>query len=127
MVPHFTVAGNGHDSNSKLGEPSLVVVDFASYADRKIFPENIKLEIRCDGVPAFSGNALLLTPQESGSEGSTAQFLEAQIPIQQFAKMGSAREVKINLGNKVFQLSPEDIKALRAMSDYAPLPHSSVR
>ena len=127
MVPHFTVAGNVHDSNSKLGEPSLVVVDFASYADRKIFPENTKLEIRCDGVPAFSGNALLLTPQESGSEGSTAQFLEAQIPIQQFAKMGSAREVKINLGNKVFQLSPEDIKALRAMSDYAPLPHSSVR
>src|SRR5882724_5367049 len=77
MVPHFTVAGNVHDSNSKLGEPSLVVVDFASYADRKIFPENTKLEIRCDGVPAFSGDALLLTPQDSGSEGNTAQFLEA--------------------------------------------------
>ena len=76
---------------------------------------------------AFSGNVLLLTPQDSGSEGSTAQFLEAQIPIQQFAKMGSAREVKINLGNKVFQLSPEDIKALRAMSDYAPRPHSPAR
>ena len=127
MVPHFTVAGNVHDSNSKPGEPSLVVVDFASYADRKIFPENAKLEIRCDGVPAFSGNALLLTPQDSGSEGSTAQFLEAQIPIQQFAKMGSSREVKIKLGSKAFALSPEDINALRAMSDYAPLPHSPVR
>ena len=127
MVPHFTVAGNVHDSKSKLGEPSLVVVDFASYADRKIFPENAKLEIRCDGVPAFSGNALLLTPQDSGSEGSTAQFLEAQIPIQQFAKMGSSREVRIKLGNKAFELSPEDINALRAMSDYAPRPHSPMR
>ncbi|HSP63321.1 MAG TPA: hypothetical protein VLQ90_10100 [Pyrinomonadaceae bacterium] len=125
MVPHFTVAGNVHDSNSKLGVPSLVVVDFASYADRKIFSENAKLEIRCDGVPAFSGNALLLTPQDSGSEGSTAQFLEAQIPIQQFAKMGSSREVKIKLGSKAFELSPADINALRAMTDYAPLPHTT--
>jgi hypothetical protein len=125
MVPHFTVAGNVHDSNSKLGVPSLVVVDFASYADRKIFSENAKLEIRCDGVPAFSGNALLLTPQDSGSEGSTAQFLEAQIPIQQFAKMGSSREVKIKLGSKAFELSPADINALRAMNDYAPLPHTT--
>jgi hypothetical protein len=125
MVPHFTVAGNVHDSNSKLGMPSLVVVDFASYADRKIFSGNEKLEIRCDGVPAFAGNALLLTPQDSGSEGSTAQFLEAQIPMPQFAKMGSSREVKIKLGSKAFALSPEDVNALRAMSDYAPLPHTT--
>lgn len=127
MVPHFTVAGNVHDSNSKLGVPSQVIVDFASYADRKLFSGNAKLEIRCDGVLAFSGNALLLTPQDSGSERSTAQFLETQIPLQQFAKMGRSREVKIKLGNKAFELSPEDISALRAMSDYAPLPHSSAR
>jgi hypothetical protein len=127
MVPHFTVAGNVHDSNSRLGLPNLVVVDFASYADRKIFSESAKLEIRCDGVPAFSGNALLLTPQDSGSEGSTAQFLEAQIPIQQFAKMGSSREVKIKLGSKAFELSPQDINALREMSAYAPLPHGAAR
>ena len=127
MVPHFTVAGNVHDSNSKLGVPSLVVVDFASYADRKVFSNNTKLEIRCDGVPTFAGDALLLTPQDSGSEGNTAQFLEAQIPMPQFAKMGSSREVKIKLGSRAFELSPEDINALRAMSDYAPLPHSPTR
>jgi hypothetical protein len=127
MVPHFTVAGNVHDSNSKLGVPSLVVVDFASYADRKIFSEKAKLEIRCDGAPAFTGNALLLTPEDSGSKGSTAQFLEAHIPIQQFAKMGSSRDVKIKLASKEFELSPADINALRAMSDYAPLPHSPTK
>lgn len=125
MVPHFTVTGNVHDSNSKLGVPSLVVVDFASYADRKIFSENAQLEIRCDGVTDFSGNALLLTPQDSGSEGSTAQFLEAQIPIQQFSKMGRSRDVKIKLGSKSFTLAPEDIDALRAMNAYAPVPHSA--
>lgn len=127
MVPHFTVTGNVHDSRSQLGAPSLVVVDFASYADRRIFPEDAKLEIQCDGAPTFSGNALLLTPRDSGSEGSPAQFLEAQIPIQQFAKMGSSHEVKIKLGSKAFALSPEDISALRAMSDYAPMPHSPTR
>jgi len=39
----------------------------------------------------------------------------------------SSREVKIKLGDKAFELSPEDIKALRAMSDYAPRPHSPAR
>jgi hypothetical protein len=125
MVPHFTVAGNVHDRNSKLGVPSSVVVDFASYADRKTFSGNARLEIRCDDKTAFSGNAILLTPQDSGSEGSTAQFLEAQIPIQQFSMMGSSREVKIKLGSKAFALAPKDIDALRAMSDYAPLPHTT--
>jgi len=116
LVPHFTVRGNARNPNGKTAAPALVGFDFASYADRKIFSVHTKLEIRCDDQLTFAGDAHLLSPEDSGSDGSTAQFLTAQIPFAQFAQMGNAREVKINLGRKQFTLTPEDIDALRRMA-----------
>jgi hypothetical protein len=75
----------------------------------------------------FSGSARLLTPQDSGSEGSTAQFLTAQIPVPQFSKMGTARQLKLKLGSKDFELSTEDIKSLRTMSGYLSQPHEEMK
>jgi hypothetical protein len=125
LVPHFTFKGNLRDSNRIA--PDSVVFDFASYADRKVFPADAKLDIRCDEVVVFSGSARLLSPQDSASEGSTAQFLTAQIPFAQFSKMGKARQVRLKLGIKDFDLSPEDIDSLREMSAYLPQPQSETR
>jgi hypothetical protein len=75
----------------------------------------------------FSGSARLLTPQDSASEGSPAQFLTAQIPAAQFSKIGTARQVELKLGHKDFELSTEDVKALRAMSLYISHPHEETR
>jgi hypothetical protein len=125
LVPHFTLKGNLRDANRSL--PESVVFDFASYADSKVFPADARLDIRCDEVGVFSGSARLLTPQDSGSEGSTAQFLTAQIPVPQFSKMGTARQVKLKLGSKDFELSTEDVKALRTMSGYLSQPHEEMK
>jgi hypothetical protein len=125
LVPHFTFKGNLRDSNRIA--PDSVVFDFASYADRKVFPADAKLDIRCDEVVVFSGSARLLSPQDSASEGSTAQFLTAQIPFAQFSKMGKARQVRLKLEIKDFDLSPEDIDSLREMSAYLPQPQSETR
>ena len=125
LVPHFTFKGNVSDANRS--PPDSVVFDFASYADAKVFPGNASLNIRCDEIVVFSGSARLLTPQDSASEGSTAQFLTAQIPAAQFSKIGTARQVELKLGNKDFELSTEDVKALRAMSLYISHPHEETR
>jgi hypothetical protein len=101
--------------------------DFASYADRKIFAGNAKLEIRGDDVLAFTGDAQLLAPQDSGGDGSTAQFLTAQIPFPQFSKIANAQAVSIKLGTKQFQLSAEDVNSLRAMRAYVSQPHGEGR
>ena len=127
LVPHFTITGNARDTTSKLVAPDWVGFDFASYADRKVFTGNSRLEIRGDDVLAFTGNARLLTAQDSGSEVSSAQFLTAQIPFQQFSKIANAEDVRIKLGTKEFQLSPEDVKSLRAMRAYVPQPHGEGR
>jgi hypothetical protein len=125
LVPHFTFKGSV--GNPSGVAPDWVVFDFASYADRKIFPTSARLDIRCDEVLVFSGGARLLSPEDSGSEGSPAQFLTAQIPFSQFSQIGKAKKVKIKLGSKNFDLSPEDIESLRAMSAYSPPPQEQSR
>jgi hypothetical protein len=127
LVPHFTITGNAQDTKSKLVAPDWVGFDFASYSDRKVFAGNPKLEIRGDDVLAFTGDAHLLAAQDSGSDGSTAQFLTAQIPFQQFSNIAKARDVRIKLGSKQFQLSAEDVNSLRAMRAYVPQTHGEGR
>src|SRR5438105_14415932 len=117
LVPHFTAGGNARDPNGDVKAPAFVVFDFASYADQKIFSSDSDLEIVCDGKTNFSGKAHLLLPN-SGSESGKAQFLTAQIPFEQFAKMGDARSLKVKLNARQFDLSPEAIAALRRMAAY---------
>ena len=117
LVPHFTAGGNARDPNGDVKAPAFVVFDFASYADQKIFSSDSDLEIVCDGKTNFTGKAHLLLPN-SVSEGGNAQFLTAQIPFEQFAKMGDARSLKVKLNARQFDLSPEAIAALRRMAAY---------
>jgi len=126
LVPHFTAAGNGRDPNGKISAPALVGFDFASYADPKLFSSDSSLEIVCDGQTNFSGKAHLLLPGDSRSEGNSAQFLTAQIPFAQFAKMGESRSVKVKLNARQFDLSPEAIAALRRMAAYVTPPLRTV-
>lgn len=123
LVPHFTASGNARDPNGDVVAPAFVVFDFASYADRGIFSSDSDLEIVCDGKTNFSGKAHLLT-KDSSSEGSKAQFLTAEVPFEQFAKMGDARNLKVKLNERQFDVTPEAIAALRRMSAYIPQSHS---
>lgn len=118
LVPHFTARGNAGDPNAKVMAPAFVVFDLASYADRRIFSSDGDLEIISDGQTDFSGKAHLLSP-DLASESNKAQFLTAQIPFEQFAKMGAAHSVKVKLNARQFDLSPEAIAALRRMAAYA--------
>jgi hypothetical protein len=117
LVPYFTAKGDARDPNGKVAAPAFVVFDFASYADRRIFSSDSDMEIICDGTTCFSGKAHLLSP-DSGSQGNNAQFLTAQIPFAQFARMGEASSLKVKLDATQFDVSPEAIAALRRMAAY---------
>ncbi|HEX7720883.1 MAG TPA: hypothetical protein VF397_01910 [Pyrinomonadaceae bacterium] len=122
LVPYFTAKGDARAPNGKVAAPAFVVFDFASYADRRIFSSDSDLEIVCDGKTDFSGKAHLLSPQNSNSEGNNAQFLTAQIPFAQFAKMGEASSLKLKLDATQFDVGPEAIAALRRMAAYVTPP-----
>ena len=118
LVPYYTAQGDARGPGRSATAPRLVTFDFASYADRPIFSADSKLEITCDGARGFSGNAHLLKPQESGSEGSKAQFLMAEIPFDQFVKIGEAHQVQMKLNDQKYDLSPEAIAALKRMAGF---------
>ena len=118
LVPYYTARGDARGPGHLAAPPPSVTFDFASYADRPVFSDDSKLEIICDGVKGFSGKAHLLKPQASGSEGSAAQFLMAEIPFDKFVKIGEAHKVQVKLNDKRYDLSPEAIGALNRMAGF---------
>ena len=126
MVPHFTVRGNLKASSNKLTPPEFVTVDFASYADRKVFPADAELAINADGKTIFSGRARLLRAADSGAgNDSLPQFLTAEIPFPQFLRMANARQARIRLGSRDFPLTSEALDSLNEMCGYVTLPSSA--
>lgn len=122
LVPHFTVPGDARRSDTATTAPESVVFDFASYADKPFFSDNAKLEIYCDDRPALNGIARLMSGKPSGNDQSVGQFLSVQISFKLFKRMGESRNVRIVLGPKRFDLLPDDIAALGAMSAYVHQP-----
>ena len=118
MVPYYTAKGDARGPVGSAVAPSSVTLDFASYADRPIFSGDSRLEIICDGQAQFSGKARLLQSQESGSEGSHAQFLTAEIPFADFRRMGEAHKTTVKLDPKQFDLKPEAVAALKRMAGF---------
>jgi hypothetical protein len=118
LVPHFTVPGDARKSGTPTTAPESVVLDFASYADKPVFSDNAKLEIYCDDRLALDGIARLVSGKPSGKDQSVGQFLSVQISFKLFKRMAESRNVRIILGPKRFELLPDDIRALEAMSAY---------
>jgi hypothetical protein len=122
LVPHFTVPGDARRSDTATTAPESVVFDFASYADKPFFSDNAKLEIYCDDRLALSGLARLISGKPSEKDQGAGQFLSVQISFKLFKRMGESRNVRIVLGAKRFDLLPDDIAALGAMSAYVHQP-----
>jgi hypothetical protein len=120
VVPHFTVSGDALQSKNLIPAPESVVLDFASYADKPVFSDNVKVEIYCDDRLALDGFARLVSGKPSGEDPAAAQFLSAQISFKLFKRMAESRNVRITLGPKRFELLPDDIAALAAMTAYVP-------
>jgi len=122
LVPHFTVRGNARASRVAAA-PEFVSFEFASYADKKVFHGNPALVIDGDRQTIFATKAQLLVSENAPTSNDGApQFLNAQMPFPEFLRVAEASKVRIQLGNKKFDLSPEDLAALREMTIYVKRP-----
>lgn len=120
LVPHFTVSGDARILGAATTAPDFVVFDFASYFDKPAFTASPALEIYCDGKLALKGFAQLMPTTASGMEESVGQFLSVQVSFKLLQRMASSRRVRIILGQKQFELLPDDIHALARMAAYVP-------
>lgn len=117
LVPYFTAKGDARGPVRTATAPATVVFDFASYSHQKLFAGDAPLEIICDGRVEFDTTARLLLPKDSGSEGTNAQFLTAEIPFNHFAAMAHAQRVRLKLNNQSSDLRPDAIAALKHLTD----------
>ena len=122
LVPHFTVPGDARKSDMPTPAPESVVFDFASYADTPVFSDNAKMEIYCDDRLALNGVARLISGKPTEKAQGVGQFLSVQVSFKLFKRMAESRNVRIVLGPKRFELLPDDITALSAMSAYVHRP-----
>lgn len=120
LVPHFTVSGDARQTGTALTPPDYVVLDFASYADKPVFPESPALEVYCDDRLALKGEASLIPARESFNQ-PVAQFLSAHVSFKLLQRMGNSQRVRIVLGSRQFELLPDDIGALKQMTAYVPI------
>ena len=123
LVPSFTAKGDARGPVRNAIAPDYVTLDLASYADRKLFSSDMPLAIACDRGPEFLTTAHLLVPTDAGaSDKSTAQFLTAQVPFAEFAKMGESRSVRIRLGPQQYELKSEEVAALKNLAGFVSPP-----
>ena len=118
LVPHFLIQGDARQPGRDLAPPGYVIFDFASYSDKPVFADNAPVQIDCDGRPALKGFARLMPTAQTGANETVAQFLSVRMTFKSLDRIAHSRNVAIALGEKHFQLAPDDIDALARMRAY---------
>lgn len=110
LVPVFTVPGD------KVAAPRSVALEFSSYSGRGLFSKERRISISVDGKVLTSGEARLKSSGRGG-DGVVAEFLSYDVSYPQFLKMIEGGEVRISLGTKQAELTPEQLQSLRGMKE----------
>jgi hypothetical protein len=114
LFPHFVIPGD-NVSAPKVVIPKSVLLDFSTYSDKRMFPNNPKLIISVDEQKIFSGNAKTTKVLGSDAETSVNEFLSQEVTYAQFVQLTNGSDVRFTLGAKEFKLTRSQLEALRAM------------
>jgi hypothetical protein len=106
---HFVSPGR------KVSEPGAIKFDFTTDSRKKMFEKDARLVIVTNGHVVFSGTARLTSSTGFEFAGSVDQSLAGEIPYQQFVRMAEGRNTTMIVGSYKFELTNEQLTALRAM------------
>ena len=116
LVPHFKVPGDATGVRRSSIFPESVVFDFASYSDNSMFPGDAKITALADRSVVFETR-----DRFSGTRlptGGFTEFLQIEVPYPAFHQMVSGKKLTLRLGDREFELTNSQIKALRKMTEY---------
>ena len=97
-------------SDGKRPPPKTVSFNFASYAEKPRFEQTVPLTFLSDGKVVHKADGLFT--------GRDAQFCYLNVPYAAFRRMVSGKELVIKLGDKGYPLTPNQIEAMHAMTEY---------
>jgi hypothetical protein len=98
-----------------VSEPTAIKFDFTTDSRKKMFEKDARLVVVTDGQVISSGTARLTRTTGFEFAGSVDQLLEGEIAYQQFVRMAAGRGTTMIVGNYKFELTSEQLTALRAM------------
>jgi hypothetical protein len=108
LLPHFKVTGDVRAEKS--APPKTVSFDFASYADKARFKDEVQISFIADGTPVV---------QTKGEfSGNNSQFCYLTVPYPAFKRIIAANELTIKVGDKEYALAPNQFAALQKMGEY---------
>ena len=108
MLPFFKVAGQ--TGVRKPEPPKTVALNFASYAEKPRFRQVTPMTFVADGKVVYKA--------EGTFTGNDAQFCYLNIPYKTFRQMVSGKELIVKLGDKAYTLTPSQLGAMYAITDY---------
>lgn len=108
VLPFYKVPG---DARTEKGRPPATVeFNFASYAEKPRFPQTVPIAFVADGKAVYKAEGIF--------RGTDAQFCYLHVPYKAFRRIVGGKELKIKLGDKEYPLTPSQLKAMNAMTEY---------
>ena len=116
VSPHFIVPGDATGVRRSSSLPNSVSFDFASYSEKSLFPGEPKISAIADGKVVFETSAQFSTSKSP--DGLFSEVLYLQVPYPAFRRMTAGKKLTLMLGDREYELTTEQLKALRAMKEY---------
>lgn len=108
ILPFFVLQGDAR--NGKLPPPKMVELNFASYAEKPTFKQTVPI--------TFVVNEKVALEIDGDFKGNDAQFCYLKIPYEDFKRIVGGTDLTIKLGAKVYPLTPDQLGAMKHMTDY---------
>jgi hypothetical protein len=114
MLPRLTLPGDTSKATPRA--PANVTLDFASFAEKQSFPGVTKIELIGDDKIVFQTEGQFSTSRSN--DGLVSEFLYLTIPYSKFQKLVASKEFSLKLGEKKYDLTDEQLQAVRSMTTY---------
>ena len=112
---HFTVPGDATGVR-RAAFPRSVTFEFASYWEKSLFPGEPKIAFLADGKAVFETAAQFSTSKNQ--DGLFSEFVVLEVPYPAFRRLTTGKKVVFKLGDQSYELTEEQVQALREMTAY---------
>lgn len=116
VAPHFNVPGDVTGVRIASSPPRSVNFDFASYSAISMFPGKPKITFLVDGKVVFETSEQFSTSKTT--EGNFSEFLLLEIPYPAFRRLIAGRTLRLTVGDREYDFTDEQVRALRRMTKY---------
>jgi len=114
LIPRLTVPGDTSKVTPRA--PTDVTLDVASFAKKQSFPGLTKIEFIGDDKIVYQTEGQFSTSRSN--DGLVSEFLYLTIPYTKFKQLVVSTKFSLKLGEKEYQLTDEQLQAVRSMTTY---------